>query len=423
VIDWAADALDAGTAVAAGGISLGGEAAVTVAGIDPRVTRVAAIGASPDWTSPGMHRFDDPGKLMAQGEPDLYARWLYDNLDPVTHLDRYARGPAMAFECGQDDVHVPADGALRFRNALAAAHPDAAGRVRVTVHPGIGHLDGVRSPAAAPPVPGMVHHPHIRIRLTTFNAGVAGGNGPPSRPSRWHRAALRGCRTRAAPAASSTTQSPVPARRARRCSCRVRLLRRLLTAALPGLSSSDLTLSHMTQHDDCMDDHEANLLGALAIGVRDLVREALAEAAGLDETAVAALLVVRARPGQSITDLATAVGLTHPGAVRAVNRLEQRGLVARAHGRDGRSRGLALTAAGEAVSARGLAARRDSLHRLLEGVPREHRASLISAAEAMLARLPASRGDAWRICRTCDHGVCRGSQCPVGSAIDRRRAG
>lgn len=179
----------------------------------------------------------------------------------------------------------------------------------------------------------------------------------------------------------------------------------------------------MTQHDDYMGDHEANLLGALAIGVRNLVREALAEAAGLDETAVAALLVVRARPGQSITDLATAVGLTHPGAVRVVNRLEERGLVARARGRDARSRGLALTTEGETVSARGLAARRDSLQRLLEGVPREHRASLVSAVEAMLARLPASRGDAWRICRTCDHGVCRGLQCPVGSAIDRRQAG
>jgi DNA-binding MarR family transcriptional regulator len=172
-----------------------------------------------------------------------------------------------------------------------------------------------------------------------------------------------------------------------------------------------------------MDELRANLLGALAIGVRDLVREALIEATGLDETAVAALLVVRARPGQSITDLATAVGLTHPGAVRVVNRLEERGLVARARGRDARSRGLALTAEGETVSARGLAARRDSVQRLLEGVPLEHRASLASAVEAMLALLPTSRGDAWRICRTCDHGVCRGLQCPVGSAVDRQRAG
>jgi dienelactone hydrolase len=60
VIDWAFDSLGAGPSVVAGGISLGGEAAVALAGIDHRVERVAAIVASPDWTSPGMHGFDDP---------------------------------------------------------------------------------------------------------------------------------------------------------------------------------------------------------------------------------------------------------------------------------------------------------------------------------------------------------------------------
>jgi len=144
VIDWAADALGAGGAVAVGGISLGGDAAVGLAGIDPRVARVAAIAASPDWLYPGMHGFDDPRALLPQGNPDAYAQWFYDSLDPMTHLDRYARGPAIAFECGGDDFHVPAQAALQFKDALAAAHPDAAERVRVTVHPGISHFDAVQ---------------------------------------------------------------------------------------------------------------------------------------------------------------------------------------------------------------------------------------------------------------------------------------
>jgi dienelactone hydrolase len=144
VIDWAAGALGAGPPVAAGGISLGGETAVALAGADRRVVSVAAIASSPDWTSPGMHGFDDPEKPLPQGEADAYAQWFYDHLDPLTHLDHYAHGPAMSFECGQEDFHVPADGALRFQAALAAAHPHAAGRVRVTVHPGIGHLGAIR---------------------------------------------------------------------------------------------------------------------------------------------------------------------------------------------------------------------------------------------------------------------------------------
>ncbi|MGH3448979.1 MAG: MarR family transcriptional regulator, partial [Nocardioidaceae bacterium] len=114
-----------------------------------------------------------------------------------------------------------------------------------------------------------------------------------------------------------------------------------------------------------MDGHEANLVGALAVGLGDLVSAALVDATGLDETAVAALLVVRARPGQSITDAATALGLTHPGAVRVVNRLEKHGLVTRGQGRDRRSRGLVLTSEGAVVSARGLAARQQALQGLL----------------------------------------------------------
>jgi DNA-binding MarR family transcriptional regulator len=174
----------------------------------------------------------------------------------------------------------------------------------------------------------------------------------------------------------------------------------------------------MTGHDVQVTQHQANLLGALAVGMRDRVGAALAEAMGLDEAAVAALLAVRARPGQSITDVAAVLGLTHPGAVRVVNRLERRGLLTRGEGRDARSRGLVLTSAGEAVSARGLRARAAVLQDLLGVVPAEHRSSLIQAVEAMLSCLPASRRDAWRICRICDHEVCRGRECPVGNSVD-----
>ena len=146
VIDWAADTLGTGPGVVAGGVSMGGDIAVALAGVDPRVSRVAALVATPDWTRPGMQL---EGRLVAQGEPDAYARWLYERLDPFTHLDAYARGPSIAFECGADDTHVPPDGALRFRDALRARHPGAAERVRVTLHPGLDHLPAARSDALA----------------------------------------------------------------------------------------------------------------------------------------------------------------------------------------------------------------------------------------------------------------------------------
>lgn len=171
-----------------------------------------------------------------------------------------------------------------------------------------------------------------------------------------------------------------------------------------------------------MDDRSANLLGALATGIQDAVRDALTGEAGMDSTAVAALLAVRERPGQSITQLATALSLTHSGAVRSVDRLTRHDLVARGRGQDGRSRGLVLTPAGQAMTGQILAARRRLLLGLLEGLPPDDRVCFTRAAERLLAQLPGSRADAWRICRTCEHDVCRGPACPVGSAVPTQGA-
>jgi hypothetical protein len=38
----------------AGGVSTGGDVAVALAGVDPRIDRVAALVATPDWARPGM---------------------------------------------------------------------------------------------------------------------------------------------------------------------------------------------------------------------------------------------------------------------------------------------------------------------------------------------------------------------------------
>lgn len=125
---------------------MGGDIAVALAGIDQRISRVAAIAATPDWTRPGMRDIADPSRVLPQGEPDAYAQWFYNHLAPMSHLSRYAHAPAIAFECGAADSHVPADGALRFRDALAKAHSQAATCVRVTLHPGTGHMEAAQKP-------------------------------------------------------------------------------------------------------------------------------------------------------------------------------------------------------------------------------------------------------------------------------------
>jgi uncharacterized protein len=146
VVDWAMATLDTGPEVVAGGVSMGGDVAVALTGVDKRISRVAAIVATPDWTRPGMTDLTDPSRVLPQGQADAYAQWLYDQLDPLTHLDAYSHGPAITFECGADDTHVPPDGALRFQAALRETYPAVAERVRVTLHPGFGHIDAAQDP-------------------------------------------------------------------------------------------------------------------------------------------------------------------------------------------------------------------------------------------------------------------------------------
>jgi dienelactone hydrolase len=141
VIDWAVDTLAVESSIRVGGLSMGGDIAVAAAGIDRRIQRVAAVVATPDWLRPGMHDLFEPERLVDQGEPDSYARWFYDELNPLTHVGRYAHGLEMRFWCGEEDTTVPADGALRFEAELEEAFPGHEGRVEVEMLPGSSHMD------------------------------------------------------------------------------------------------------------------------------------------------------------------------------------------------------------------------------------------------------------------------------------------
>lgn len=131
VIDWAIETLGVTSKVYIGGISMGGDVSIAIAGLDSRIQCVAAIVATPDWLRPGMN--------IQPGEPDSYARLFYERLNPLTHLSAYFHCPAITFECGAQDKHVPPDGALRFREALKVAYQSCDARLRVNLHPGVAH--------------------------------------------------------------------------------------------------------------------------------------------------------------------------------------------------------------------------------------------------------------------------------------------
>jgi uncharacterized protein len=146
VLDWAGHRFGVPGPLVAGGVSMGGDAAVALAGIDRRISRVSAIVATPDWTRPGMRTLGEHPEVIDQGQADSYARWFYEALDPMTHLQSYERADlAVRFLCAGADQHVPPDGALQFRAALIERDPRAAGRIDVKLYNGLSHLDGALS--------------------------------------------------------------------------------------------------------------------------------------------------------------------------------------------------------------------------------------------------------------------------------------
>lgn len=143
----------------------------------------------------------------------------------------------------------------------------------------------------------------------------------------------------------------------------------------------------------------------------------MATSTGLDPVSTAALVTVLAHPGTSVGDLATTLGLTHSGAVRAAARLRDASLMLRGPGRDGRTAGLRLTTRGETVAREALVARTEFLRRLIEAVEPDDLPALERVLDGFASRLPATRGQAQRLCRLCAHEVCRGRACPVGGAF------
>lgn len=140
VLTWAQDRLHRTGPVLAGGVSMGGDVAIALAGVDNRIRRVAAVGSTPNWERPGMRSLVDPAELLDQGEADPYSAWFAAQLDPVRHLDRYVRDVSIAFELGGEDNHIPASNAQEFRRALVDRDPAAGDRVRITVRDGLDHF-------------------------------------------------------------------------------------------------------------------------------------------------------------------------------------------------------------------------------------------------------------------------------------------
>jgi len=167
----------------------------------------------------------------------------------------------------------------------------------------------------------------------------------------------------------------------------------------------------------------ANLIGAFANAISDRVRAAVAERVDLGGEAAAAMIVLGHEPGLSIDQLGKILKLSHPGAVRVVDRLVAAGLAERkASAVDRRFLSLHLTEAGEKERAAVLDGRRAVLAPLLALLTPEELPVLERAIEKMLVSLPGDATSAMSVCRYCDQERC--PNCPMdqfGSVVEAKR--
>ncbi|MDT7700423.1 MAG: hypothetical protein QOJ30_2748 [Pseudonocardiales bacterium] len=160
----------------------------------------------------------------------------------------------------------------------------------------------------------------------------------------------------------------------------------------------------------------ANLLGAAALAVADLVTDDTTRAAGVSASGAAALVVLSASPGLSVTELGRRVGLSQPAAARMVDSLQAADLVNRRPG-PGREVSVQPTSAGRHAASLLLTARGEPLGELVSVLDEGEQDTLADLLAKLLTRLYTRVGSSELLCRLCDRASCTASApCPVGKA-------
>jgi DNA-binding MarR family transcriptional regulator len=164
--------------------------------------------------------------------------------------------------------------------------------------------------------------------------------------------------------------------------------------------------------------HSANVLAAASQLVVDAVAERLQDSLPRSVSAPAALMTIDHHRGLSIEQLRVALGLTHSGAVRLIDRLEADDLVRRRK-RGGRKVELFLTRHGRRVLERIEGARLAAAADLLATLSDEQRRQLDWILSDLLAARTRDEQDLRRICRLCSFGACQNDRqtCPVSDAL------
>lgn len=165
-----------------------------------------------------------------------------------------------------------------------------------------------------------------------------------------------------------------------------------------------------------------NLLGVVAVITNDAVEASREAKLGRGRASSAAALVALATfGGLTVERLRDALGVSHSGASRVIDRLEEQGWVTRKGSApgvtDGRVVTVSLTREGRRTARRLLALRHEALQRLMQPLDAREQRQLAELLSKIVHGQVGDRDQLRRACRLCDHTVCL--PCP---ALDRVEA-
>lgn len=154
-----------------------------------------------------------------------------------------------------------------------------------------------------------------------------------------------------------------------------------------------------------------NKLGALGLLLSDALERASAD---ISPSAAALLLTLFYIPNTTATEAAKIAGISQPTAVRVLDGLVRQGFVKR-DGRVGRTTVLRVTPSGRQRARLLQAARLKAMNDLLRPLVSHQRTVFERAVDTLLGAATTSRAFARTTCRLCDHRICTGRLCPIGT--------
>lgn len=157
----------------------------------------------------------------------------------------------------------------------------------------------------------------------------------------------------------------------------------------------------------------ANKIGALTLAISDLRGDE-----DISASSISTILTLHHWGAMSVTQLAGIIDLSQPATTRLLARLKTDGLV-RERQVLGRVRPVALTGKGQKKARKLARDRAHMLSNILSPLSAKEQQSLDGALSKILIGLVDNRATARRLCRQCDHGICTGAKCPIGSEATR----